>query len=202
MREYALTDLAEATGLSPRTIRYYIAQGLVPAPGRQGSATRYPRSTLDRLHLIARLRDANVPLASIRQRLGQLGDEDVAMSVGALSVWADRAPATPVFNRAIAPHWLTEELDYPFFGPGTHLRPRTGRPDGLEPSADLHTVDVAPRLANEHLPEPGLGQRSQWERITISRDVELHVRRPLSPHDNRLVSRLVELAGRMVEATP
>jgi hypothetical protein len=36
--------------------------------------------------------------------------------------------------------------------------------------------------------------RSQWERITLTPDIELHVRRPLSRDHNRRVERLLDAA--------
>ena len=46
------------------------------------------------------------------------------------------------------------------------------------------------------------GQRSQWERVAITSDIELHVRRPLSRRDNRLVERLVAFARQLQEEQP
>jgi hypothetical protein len=45
-------------------------------------------------------------------------------------------------------------------------------------------------------------ERSQWERISLTDDVELHVRRPLSRIDNRRVERLLEAARRLFEEKP
>ena len=36
--EYSLQELADLAGATPRTIRYYIAQGLLASPGRVGPA--------------------------------------------------------------------------------------------------------------------------------------------------------------------
>ena len=36
--------------------------------------------------------------------------------------------------------------------------------------------------------------RSQWDRITLAPDIELHVRRPLAREDNRRLERLLEVA--------
>jgi len=44
-------------------------------------------------------------------------------------------------------------------------------------------------------PEP---VRSQWERVSLTSDVELHVRRPLSRHQNRQVDRLLEAARQIL----
>lgn len=64
-----LPELAAASGLPPRTIRYYIQRDLVPAPAFQGRDTLYPRETLLRLKLIQRLQARFMPLDRIRQEL-------------------------------------------------------------------------------------------------------------------------------------
>ncbi|CAB1130053.1 MerR family transcriptional regulator [Candidatus Hydrogenisulfobacillus filiaventi] len=49
-------DLAAACGVTPRTLRYYEAEGLLPAPPRQGRAIRrYPPSTVERVRRIQAL---------------------------------------------------------------------------------------------------------------------------------------------------
>ena len=50
-------------------------------------------------------------------------------------------------------------------------------------------------------PAASLGERSQWERIAITTDIELHVRRPLTRTDNRLVERLLAFARQLQEGT-
>ena len=42
-------------------------------------------------------------------------------------------------------------------------------------------------------------ERSQWERIVLAPDVELHVRRPLSRTQNKQVDRLVTIARELLE---
>jgi hypothetical protein len=44
--------------------------------------------------------------------------------------------------------------------------------------------------------------RSQWERVALDPDVELHVRRPLSRHQNRAVERLVAFGRHVLEEDP
>ena len=65
---YRLSELADAAGVTPRTVRYYIAQGLLSSPGRLGAGTRYGREHLDRLHRIRDLQDQGLSLAEIRDR--------------------------------------------------------------------------------------------------------------------------------------
>ena len=42
-------------------------------------------------------------------------------------------------------------------------------------------------------------ERSQWERIVLAPDVELHLRRPLSRGQNKQVDRLVTIARELLE---
>jgi DNA-binding transcriptional MerR regulator len=55
----SLQDLADETGLEPRTIRSYVEKGLLPGPDSLGRGARYPREALDRLRVLMRLRDAD-----------------------------------------------------------------------------------------------------------------------------------------------
>src|ERR687885_190264 len=58
---------------------------------------------------------------------------------------------------------------------------------------------MLPAAAPDHHPAPKPAERSQWERITLAADVELHVRRPLTREQNRLVEQLLEAARKLFE---
>src|SRR6186713_3190387 len=74
---YSLTELADLAGVTPRTVRYYLAQGLLPAVGQTGPGSKYGEGHLARLRLIRRLQAEHLPLAEIRRRLAQLSDTDI-----------------------------------------------------------------------------------------------------------------------------
>ena len=38
---HSLTELADLAGVTPRTVRYYLAQGLLPAVGQTGPGSKY-----------------------------------------------------------------------------------------------------------------------------------------------------------------
>ncbi len=68
--EYSSGDLARATGNTVRTIRFYEEQGLLrPAVVSEGGHRRYTEEDLERLRLIADLRELGVPLSEIRSVL-------------------------------------------------------------------------------------------------------------------------------------
>lgn len=78
---YSLDELSREAGVTPRTIRYYIAEGLLPPPDAIGRNARYSQDHLDRLRLIAQLKDEFLPLKEIRTRLTTLSDEEIRDAV-------------------------------------------------------------------------------------------------------------------------
>lgn len=162
-----LGELCERTGVTARTVRYYIQQGLLRSPGQSGPGAKYDQGHLARLMLIRRLQHEHLPLAEIRKRLQALDDA----AVGALLQQpSPRSSATEYAQQVLA-------------------QSRSAAPAAEKRSA----VKVAA------IPAPPL--RSQWERVSISPDVELHVRRPLTRDDNRLVERLIQEARRILSET-
>ena len=213
---YSLTELADLAGVTPRTVRYYLASGLLPAVGQTGPGSKYTPGHLARLQLIRRLQAEHLPLAEIRRRLETLGEDEIRELVGTSE------PASPTDS---ALEYLRTVL-------GGSPADRTGR--HAEPQA---TILPPPRMALERsapapasasmVPAPGLasrsvagapietyqpssapaaaeptarpGDRSQWERIVLVPDVELHIRRPLPRAQNKQVDRLVTIARELLE---
>lgn len=73
-----LTELADRAGVSIRTVRYYIQQGLLPKPEARGPGAHYTEEHLDRLLLIKRLQREHLPLAEIRRVLESSAGESPA----------------------------------------------------------------------------------------------------------------------------
>ncbi len=71
-----ISQLAERTGVPVRRIRYYVAEGLLPKPVGRGRASHYTRDHMERLQEIIALRNVNLGLDEIRDRLGDA--EDIA----------------------------------------------------------------------------------------------------------------------------
>jgi DNA-binding transcriptional MerR regulator len=209
---YAISDLARLADVTPRTIRYYVAQGLLPAPGQSGPGARYPESALGRLRLIRELQRNHLPLAEIRTRLSALSDAEVAALVAApqpkpsasaleyvrgLLDGSSRqsAPPPPV---PPAEYSATSRLPVPparaagraSLAPLASLRQAADAALGA-----LNPAPSAPRAEVLGLAEPSVvPTRSQWDRIALTPDVELHIRRPLSRLDSRRVERFISIA--------
>jgi DNA-binding transcriptional MerR regulator len=65
-----ISQLAQRAGVPVRRVRYYVSEGLLAAPVGRGRASYYTRAHLDRLQQILALREVNLSLEEIRDRLG------------------------------------------------------------------------------------------------------------------------------------
>jgi DNA-binding transcriptional MerR regulator len=178
---FDLSELCEKSDVTTRTIRYYIQQGLLRSPGL-GAGARYSEGHLARLRLIRRLQREHLPLAEIRHRLEELDDSAVQRLL-ATSAPAGGNPTTAAVDyvRAVLSGAAAT-------GPEAEVRSaRLARPSNPSaPSAPLSEPGPPAR--------PTAVDRAHWERIALTPDIELHVRRPLSRQDNQRLERLLESA--------
>ena len=167
-----ILELSDRTRVSPRTIRYYIQQGLLPAPEARGPGAHYGSEHVDRLKLIRRLQAEHLPLSEIRKRIEKLAPDEVKRVL----------ESEPEYRADSASDYVRRVLSQ---GAASYAP----EPRALsEPSANLPRDQSH---ASQKL------QRSQWERFSLAPDVELHVRRPVSREDNRKLDRLLEAARRI-----
>jgi DNA-binding transcriptional MerR regulator len=171
--DYTLQQLADQADVTPRTIRYYIAQGLLPSPGA-GPGAHYTDEQLSRLQVIKRLQASHLPLAAIRSLLEHAGDD--------AALWTLAPPAPPASpTKQSASDYIRSVLD-PVF-----------------PSAPAWLPAPKSAPAGPSNPLPPQPDRSQWDRISLSPDVELHIRRPLTRDQNRRVDRLIAIARELLQ---
>ncbi len=67
VREYRMTELAEAAGITVRTLRFYRERGLIPPPRREGRLAWYDEHHLARLHTIAAMLERGHTLSVIAE---------------------------------------------------------------------------------------------------------------------------------------
>ena len=210
---YSITDLARLSGVTPRTVRYYVAQGLLPSPEQAGPSTRYGEGHLARLRLIRRLQREHLPLAEIRGRLALVGDDEVQRLLAADTDVDPAAPPTPDRALAFVQHLMAQSgvrprvamaRDVPLARAGAIYEPRI--PDCYEPPASLPASAPSPALPSPSLPATAPGEprnplidRSTWERHALTPDVELHVRRPLDRRSNKRVEQLIRIARELFD---
>lgn len=164
---YRLADLVSATGVTQRTIRFYIAEGLLPPPEGAGPAAVYTRAHRDRLALINLLKDRYLPLREIRRRLAPMTDDEVRAELRQL---AEVAPAASQGGAAMMPQQASADaVDY--------LDEVLGRRAVREPTRPtLPPVYFPPQPYPAPRPPLPAPARERWERIVLADGVELHVR--------------------------
>lgn len=221
---YSLAELAQLGDVTIRTIRYYIGQGLLPSPIAEGPNTRYTAGHVDRLLLIRELQREHLPLAEIRSRLERLDDTQVRelIEVGH-SITEPRGTAFDYIQSVLAgtdrrafslplaqPQWIesTPAMPSPTTPPSgsprrlsrASLLRKPAKPEDPGPDPDPYAA-LEPSVSSYALTlsdSPAL-DRSQWDRISLAPDVELHIRRPLSRLQNRRVERLLAVARDILE---
>ncbi len=78
---YSMDDLESESGVSSRTIRYYISEGLLPPAYGRGPSAVYDADHMLRLRYIQQLKAARLPLNDIRERLNGLTSDDLAVAL-------------------------------------------------------------------------------------------------------------------------
>ena len=181
-----LADLCARTGVTVRTVRYYVQQGLLPSPGT-GPHARYQQDHLDRLRLIRQLQKAHLPLVEIRRRLDGLDLRGVQALLHSTSVAAPTAAApTAAAAGDAAVDYVRAVLA------GVPPPPLSSSSSSSSPSPPSPSSPGMPAMTNV------VAVRSPWERISLGPDLELHVRRPQSRDDNRRVERIIAAALRIL----
>lgn len=71
--ELSLDELADRSGVSSRTIRYYQSEGVLPSPRREGRKAWYREAHVERLELIAELQERGLKLEAIQSLLERAG---------------------------------------------------------------------------------------------------------------------------------
>ena len=182
---YSLKEVATQVGVELRVLRSWMGSPyrILRGVGR-GSGARYSQHFLDRAMLAQRLRTENVTLGEIAKRLSGIPDEELeqilAGGVGAMQQ-KGRGSAADYAAAALSSRGMfTSALQQRMAG---HSATR---------SQQVPAATTSQRA----------GARVNWERITLSDGVEIHVRRPMNREENRLLERLLEEAERIFGLRP
>lgn len=190
----SLAELTERAAVTVRTVRYYIAEGLLPPPLTAGRQSAYTEGHLDRLRLIARWKDAYLPLREIRRRLAGLDDaavralldqdqpdDETRPGTDSARAYLDRVLAPP--SPAGPPRERRQDRDR-----RQVLRERLPSPELYAAMADLEPPVAAPGpltigVATPLSPGPAAPDRDSeaaapdaWRRVRLTDDAELLIR--------------------------
>ena len=166
--ELDIQELCAKADVTPRTVYFYIQQGLLQSPDGTGRGAKYGPRHVVRLRLIKRLQKDHLPLSEIRHRLDALSDSEAE----SLLATPRKAPST---SKASALDYVRSVLE----GNHSPLSRRSPTPAGSVTHPDM---------------APGDTGRATWERVALDPNIELHIRRPLSRQRNRQVEKLLAVA--------
>ena len=188
--EFDIKELSERSKTTPRTVHFYVQQGLLPPAGSPGPGARYGEGHVARLKLIRLLQKQHLPLAEIAKRLKGLTDDQVRELL-------DETKARRASQGGSALEYIRNVLqDQSATHSGAPDIPAFLRGDRSALHARLSGVVPAASPAAGAAP-PTEPSRSQWERYTLTDGVELNVRRPLARTEQRMLTRLLEAARKI-----
>lgn len=216
VKTFTIGELAKEAGVSVRTIRFYIDEGLIPPPEVRGRNTLYGEEYLDRIELIRRLKEAYLPLREIQQRLQRLSDAAVRELLGKEG---QTEPDVPI------PSQHVEKTSEP---KTTSSRPINQTSKTAEsaieyitrlldihgmPSRDLNQPQPAPAAKSFGLgidqsnpppvtpsSAPPLTPQTTWQRIILSPGIELHISQSIRNEKRTETQRLIQMAQQLFES--
>ncbi|MDQ5822728.1 MAG: MerR family transcriptional regulator [Chloroflexota bacterium] len=217
-----IQELADRAGVTTRTIRYYVEQGVLPPPER-GRPAEYTTEHVRLLDLVRRLKEQYLPLEEIRDMLQRLAPEQVEDFLGGS---ASRQQAqesqssaadyiSQVLNRGALRTQLKEQAMTP-------PPPAPSAPPSMPPSRRTATgaegarravtpSEVAPATHAEEGSattdtqqplNPYIGKERSWQRVTLAPGVELHYEASLSPTRRNAINKIIEAARAILGPHP
>jgi len=190
-----IAELARRAGVTPRTIRYYVAEGLLSSAHGQGQRRAYGPEHLARLESIRRLKAEYLPLYEIRRRLIDLpqveGDRltQAPYSAGQSEQQVDIAGSgSNPSSDVVSPQFSR-----------TNTGGRRG-PSAVDGStAFLNRVEHRPGLGFGVVPQMGRIEIFQptettWRRVVLAPGIELSYQDDDDPRLMEAIRRLIDQA--------
>ncbi|MDQ3904797.1 MAG: MerR family transcriptional regulator [Actinomycetota bacterium] len=177
-----ISELADRTGISVRTIRFYAGMGLIPPPTVRGRLGLYDERHIARLELVRDLQGLGFTLAAIEGYLARIP--------------LDRSPEDLAVHRALLAPWLAEE---PETVDRAELEKRAGRALDDEALAQLTALGVIERDSRDDtggwiLTSPDkLGYGLSLLDTGMDFDVQLAAKNLIARHTSALATELVAL---------
>lgn len=188
-QHYSLNELAELVDMEPRTIRSYIAQGLLKGPDRMGRGARYDDTHLRRLQAIRAYRDLHgLALADIRAALLSLDESGI-------EAMAQRWHAGQQLKSAPLPNRSPSALDYlqqvreSLGGDWSNGAPPNEAPEPAEGPLE-RLIKELEQLQGGRVKAKARGVA--WFDISITPDLKLRARGVRSPAELARLERLAD----------
>jgi DNA-binding transcriptional MerR regulator len=174
---YSLKELSDRTGVSPRTVRFYTAQGLLPQPLTRGRYAAYSDAHLNRLKLIDRLKGVFLPLNVVREQLNSLSDEQIAKAVSETAEGREHF----AYLAGVRPR---QELGVGIVNPSPQVGQQAAQ---LNPARVLIPMDSRDQPTSD-----------SWRRFPVAPGIEIHARTGLPADTERNLELLIEAARQRI----
>lgn len=179
--EFDLKALCDRADVTPRTVHFYVQQGLLPPAGAPGPGARYGEGHVSRIKLIRLLQKQHLPLAEIARRLKGFNDQQVAALLKDTKARREK-------SRASALDYIRGVLKEQGSIPSTRASLALASP----------LMEMSPTSLGPPGPEGAESARSQWERFTLTDGIEVHVRRPLAREQQRQLDKILTAARKIL----
>lgn len=217
-----IQELARKARVTPRTIRYYVEQGVLPPPGR-GRPSEYTVEHQRRLALIRRLKEQYLPLEEIRDTMQRLTLDEVEellthsampQKESAKTTSASEYIASVLNQTAVREEMLRNSTQMPSqfplpaappSSPAWEPMPSPAASDERQAPGGASNIHNAPSLAGPPLREvaqPQMEQSGIWQRITIAPGIELHYLLTNDAHINNIAAQILQAAQDILGANP
>jgi DNA-binding transcriptional MerR regulator len=193
----SIEDLVKHSGLSTRTLHYYMSKGLLPGPETRGKNASYSQEHLDRLDLILILKELRLSLDEIKTLLDQLTPEEICEYRDHQETLLDRIKQN-------APDDKGQELARPHSSALAYLKGLEGMQSTQEYASQIYESISAPKTVNQETNDVLFHQNKLehslnlkgdlWRRVVLGDGIELHIRQSGDEQNRYYVDRLLKFA--------
>ena len=173
---YSIKDLEGLTGIKIRTIRFYIAEGLVPPPDGTGGGASYGEKHLLPLQAIKLLHESQIKLSGIKDVLSGMTHEQMR------SLVADAEAGTRTWDMASLESWVKPVAPVAVPVPGNFS------------FAAIGSSTVSPQPSTNilsKLTRPAAPEHETWHRLRPLDGIEVNIRSDIDTKTRDLVMQLV-----------
>lgn len=185
-KEYLIQEIADLTGVSPRTIRYYQEQDLLPSPENRGKFAYYNDDHLERLMLIQELKKNYLPLKEIRDQLNSLTHDQVRVLL--------EKHHTDQSSQASRLEPDIEESDQPRSDTALQFISRVLQTQTRYHDRETENFRSIIDYQADKVRYVAGSPSESWQRIILAPGIEIQVKEPLSPQDQKRLEELIKIA--------
>ena len=215
-KTYTIGELAEAAKVTTRTIRYYVTEGLLSPPDKDGRVATYTAEYIARLRLIKILKEEFLPLQEISALLAGL-DHQAVLDLLAEKQNTELVAPAPKTAKQYLQTLLAPEADKSSQQSMLRHRLRAKRAETdsqleavarPEPSAPAAPTGEQAKTTSSEAVTPPIPQSvdadstiTRWQRIPITAEVELHVKEGIEKTSLwQKVEQLIKIARQLLSA--